>query len=82
MYEIDDKPKIEENTEMIILKELVELHERRTREFIELNGYDVWERMFKCRDWREWEARFEDESDEDCDDDCDDDFDDEDEEDY
>ena len=82
--QIDDKPKIEENTEMNVLKALVELHESRTQEFIELNGYDTWERMFKCRDWRERETGFEDDSDDSDEDydDYDDYFDDEDEEDY
>lgn len=43
----------------------IELHERRTQEYIDLNGYDTWEKQFKCRNWMEWEAEYEDEDDED-----------------
>jgi hypothetical protein len=50
-----------------VINALVELHERRTQEYIELNGYDTWEQMFKFPDWREWEKEFEDDSDEDYD---------------
>ncbi len=42
-----------------IIDELGELHERRTQEYIDLNGYDKWENMFKCKNWREWEAHYE-----------------------
>lgn len=54
----------EEETGMNIVNALVELHQRRTEEYIELNGYDTWEKMFKFPGWREWEAEFEDDSDE------------------
>ena len=43
-----------------IIKALAELHERRTNEFIEMYGYDTWEKMFKFPGWREWEEEFED----------------------
>jgi hypothetical protein len=46
-----------------IIKTLSELHERRTNEFIELNGYDTWEKMFKFPGWREREAELENTSD-------------------
>ena len=46
-----------------IIKTLAELHERRTNEFIELNGYDTWEKMFKFPGWREREAELENTSD-------------------
>jgi hypothetical protein len=36
-----------------ILEELVKLHQRRTQEYIELNGYDMWEKMFKFPNWEE-----------------------------
>jgi hypothetical protein len=42
-----------------IFRALSELHERRTNEFIELYGYDTWEKMFKFPDWREREAELE-----------------------
>jgi hypothetical protein len=40
---------------------LVQLHEKRTEEYIELNGYDVWEKMFKYPNWEEREAYLEEE---------------------
>lgn len=43
-----------------ILNGLVNLHERRTNEHIELNGYEMWEKMFKSPDWSEREAYLED----------------------
>lgn len=39
-----------------IVDTLVELHENRTEEYIELNGYDVWEKMFKYPNWEEKES--------------------------
>jgi hypothetical protein len=39
-----------------IVDTLIELHEKRTEEYIELNGYDVWEKMFKYPNWEEREA--------------------------
>lgn len=77
-FQINKEPQIEENVEINILNALVELHQRRTEEYIELYGYDTWEKMFKCPNWREWEAEFEDDSDEEYEDD----YDDEDEEEY
>lgn len=62
---------------------LIELHEKRTEEYIELNGYDIWEKMFKYPNWEEREAYLEeeediedssDENDEDNDNDNDDDY--------
>jgi hypothetical protein len=66
---------LEENEQEIainIINALAELYERRTREYIELNGYDTWEKMFKFPDWREREAELEDESDEDYEDETED----------
>lgn len=37
---------------------LVELHESRSQEYINLNGYDTWEKMFKCTNWQEWEDKY------------------------
>jgi len=53
----------EEDIAMKVINSLSDLHEKRTEEYIELNGYDNWEKMFKFQDWREWEAKYEDESD-------------------
>jgi len=39
-----------------IVDTLVELHEKRTEEYIELNGYDIWEKMFKYPNWEERES--------------------------
>jgi hypothetical protein len=32
---------------------LVKLHEKRTQEYIDLYGYDTWEKMFKFTNWEE-----------------------------
>lgn len=50
-----------------ILNALVELHEKRTEEYIELYGYDTWEKMFKFPDWREREAEIEEDDEEEYD---------------
>jgi hypothetical protein len=55
-----------------IFKNLTELHEKRTQEYIELYGYDTWEKMFKCPNWRELEAEFEDSDSEESDQDIED----------
>lgn len=44
-------------------KRLVELYEKRTNQFIEINGYDTWEKMFKYPGWQEYEAESEEEDD-------------------
>jgi hypothetical protein len=36
-----------------IMDNLVKLHEKRTKEYIELYGYDTWEKMFKFPNWEE-----------------------------
>jgi hypothetical protein len=61
-----EENKEDEEIDINIINSLVELHERITKEFIELNGYDTWEKMFKFPDWREREreAELEDYSDE------------------
>ena len=51
--------------------QLVELYERKTSQFIEINGYDIWEKTFKYPNWQEYEAGSEesddnDSSDEQC----------------
>ena len=60
---IIEKKKKTEKTEteiaMDVLNVLVELHEKRTREYIDNFGYDEWERMFKFPDWIEREAYLE-----------------------
>jgi hypothetical protein len=50
----------EQHIHINVINALSELHERRGQEYIELNGYDVWEKMFKSSDWREWEAEYDD----------------------
>ncbi len=57
------KEKTEEKITKEVFKKLSELYEKRTQEFIDLNGYDTWERMFKFKGWREWEEDFNDTSD-------------------
>lgn len=42
-----------------VLCALCDLHERRTQDFIELYGYDTWERTFKSPNWREEEEYLE-----------------------
>jgi hypothetical protein len=75
-----EKPKRTEKEIILdIVDTLVELHEKRTEEYIELNGYDVWEKMFKYPNWEERETYLyeEDESsdeDEDEDDENDEDY--------
>ena len=53
-YEEPNRP--EEEILLDVVDTLVELHEKRTNEYIELNGYDVWEKMFKYPNWEEREA--------------------------
>jgi hypothetical protein len=52
----------EEEKEMakLVAKRLSDLHEKRTNYYIELYGYDTWEKMFKFPGWQEWEAKFND----------------------
>ena len=47
------------------MNKLVNLHEKRTKEYIELYGYDTWEKMFKFPNWEEEENYFDDDEDED-----------------
>lgn len=42
-----------------VLCALCDLHERRTKEFIDLYGYDTWEKTFKSPNWREEEEYLE-----------------------
>jgi hypothetical protein len=42
-----------------VLSALCDLHERRTKEFIDSYGYDTWERTFKSPNWEEEEAYLE-----------------------
>lgn len=51
-----------------VLNSLSDLHDRRSQEYIDLNGYDDWEKKFKCVDWREWQNKYDDDSDSDIDD--------------
>ncbi len=61
--EILEEEQDEDETAINVINSLVELHERRTQEYIEFNGYDTWEQMFKFPGWREREAELEDASD-------------------
>jgi hypothetical protein len=56
---INKKPEKTEN-EMAydVLCALCDLHERRTRDFIELYGYETWEKTFKWPNWEEDAAYF------------------------
>jgi hypothetical protein len=58
----------EEEIAINILNALVELHEIRRQEYIDLNGYDTWEKNFKFPNWKEREAQLGDESDGECED--------------
>jgi hypothetical protein len=57
---IPKKPEKTEN-EMAydVLCALCDLHERRTQDFINLYGYDTWEKTFKSPNWEEEEAYLE-----------------------
>jgi hypothetical protein len=57
---IKKKPEKTEN-EMAydVLSALCDLHERRTKEYIDLYGYDNWEKTFKSPNWEEEEAYLE-----------------------
>lgn len=48
-----------------ILKALVDLHEKRTKEYIDTYGEHAWEKMFKRPRWREEEAEYDTDSDDD-----------------
>jgi hypothetical protein len=55
--------KLEEEEKEIpkrVAKRLADLYEKRTNYYIELYGYDTWEKMFKFPGWREWEAELND----------------------
>jgi hypothetical protein len=41
----------EDESEIAVLNALVALHEKRTAEYIELYGYDTWEKMFRSPTW-------------------------------
>ena len=51
-----------------IINDIVKLHEKRTQEYIELNGYDTWEKMFKFTNWQEEDYDSDEDEDEDEDD--------------
>lgn len=55
-YEEQQPKKTENELLLDAVDTLIELHEQRTNEYIELNGYDVWEKMFKYPNWQEREA--------------------------
>lgn len=57
---LDKKPaKTENEMAYDVLCALCDLHERRTQEFIDLYGYDTWEKTFKSPNWREEEEYLE-----------------------
>jgi hypothetical protein len=62
--EIKEPEKTENELVLDVVDALIELHEKRTDEYIELNGYDVWEKMFKYPNWQEREAYLYEEEDE------------------
>jgi hypothetical protein len=52
-YLFKEREKTDNEIANDIINSLVELHEKRTQEYIELNGYDTWEKMFKFPNWQE-----------------------------
>jgi hypothetical protein len=46
-----EEKSIEDNSHIEVLNALVALHEKRTAEYIELYGYDTWEKMFRSPTW-------------------------------
>lgn len=57
---IPKKPeKTENELAYDVLCALCDLHERRTQDFINLYGYDTWEKTFKSPNWEEEEAYLE-----------------------
>jgi hypothetical protein len=57
---LNKKPeKTENEIAYDVLCALCDLHERRTKEYIDLHGYDNWERTFKSPNWEEEEAYLE-----------------------
>ena len=57
---LNKKPeKTENELAYDVLCALCDLHERRTKEFIDLYGYDTWEKTFKSPNWEEEEAYLE-----------------------
>lgn len=82
IIEKKQKTKTEKEIAMDVLNVLVDIHEKRTREYIEKFGYDEWETMFKFPDWREREAYLEQMENETNDSDYDDEYEDEDENEY
>ena len=47
---IEEKSR-QDNSHIEVLNALVELNEKRTAEYIELYGYDIWEKMFRSPTW-------------------------------
>ena len=52
--------------DQIDLSPLIKLHEKRTNDYIDLYGYDTWEKMFKSPNWIE-EQEYDDNNDDDYD---------------
>ena len=59
----NEKPKTDHEIGIEIANSLIELHNKRTEEFIELNDYDTWEKMYKFPNWRQEENDLEDDTD-------------------
>jgi hypothetical protein len=51
--------KTEQEIACDVLNALCDLHERRTEEYIDLYGYDTWEKIFKSPNWKEEEEYLE-----------------------
>jgi hypothetical protein len=58
---------LEEDVVKNVINKLSELHEQRTKNYIELNDYDTWEKTFKFAHWMEREFDLDEESDYDSD---------------
>ena len=50
--------KCEQEMEYDVLNALCDLYEKRTAEYIELYGYDIWEKTFKLPNWEDEEEYF------------------------
>ena len=63
--------KLDKEISYEIIDSLVKLYEKRTEEYIELHGYDTWEKMYKFPNWQEENYSDEDEIEYSEEDDCD-----------
>jgi len=61
-----ESKKINKKSDITVLNSLVELHEKRTKKYIELYGYDTWEKIFLFQNYDYgWADRLDEEDEED-----------------